>query len=163
MAFIRDKRILNNALAEKYSENTHIDYIKKIELALLYIMKDHIGRANSIETSKLFKKIFVTHFKMFKNGDGVYNPNNHAHWLLWTYTKEAMSKLRKKSYCFIAGAYNHDSYEYEFFVVEDMEDAQCYIDLMNKNIKAMQNAKKRVVTAVKNKWCLKDWGKQYLK
>jgi hypothetical protein len=119
----------------------------KYEIAkqLLLIFRKHIGFDNSITKDELFKKLF----------DKDYNPNDVKDYIRWDFVKKAMHLLRTKTKCFIiTERYEGESYIY---VINEIEEAKVYIDILDNNINKMRLMQKRAQKAIKEKWHKLDW------
>lgn len=115
-----------------------------IALKMMDIFKKHIGRSNSISHAALFRRVF-----------GKTETDSLADELRWEYCKKAMHLLRQRTKCFIGSVRERGTWHY--FVVRDREDAQCYIDILENNIKRMRIMQQRVGKAVREEWHRVDW------
>lgn len=117
----------------------------KISVSLLEIFRKHIGEDKSISKEDLFKKIY--------NMD--YDIRSPSHYMLWEFVKRSMNKVRRESKCFISSKQNGHSTDY--FVVKDQNDADYYVDRLNKTIKKMKYMMNRAQKSVDEKWYRQSW------
>lgn len=119
--------------------------IGNICIAMMQLMRNHIGYNHRISKEALFRKLFKR------------SPNDNLEdWLRWEFTKKAMHMLRQRTKCFVGSAKDEGGYSY--FVVETFDDAQYYIRILENNIKRMRAMQKRAMQAAGEKWSrLPDW------
>lgn len=125
---------LNNIFKKKLKkkEKKEIVILSSRELSdkIRIIMKNYIGRKNTISQSDLFNRLFG-------------NPSNYSDiqvWFLLERLKRAMNWLRRTSYCFVISRRAKGNI-YVYFVVKDYEDADIYVKhltLVKKRITFMQ-------------------------
>lgn len=141
------KRIIEKLYSDEYNLKHKMNMSKLgISKKLLEVMKEHIGKDNAINKSQLFEKLYNIEE----------NENNLNHWFIWDLTKKAMHYVRKTTKCFIAMRRTNGA-QYEFFVVEDRNDAKEYVDVINKNIKQMKSMITRAITAADENWSDMEW------
>ena len=131
------------------NQNVRVRITDKIATQLIVLMKEHIGISNAIDSKDLFHKLFKFS----------YDDNMPSHWMLWEFTKKAMHNLRARSNCFISSARVDvgDSRQYIYFVVKDTQDADIYINTLDKLMKRMEYMQKRCARSVIEKWHKQEW------
>jgi len=136
------KKILDEYNLKHKMEISKIDISQK----LLVVMKNHIGKANAVSRNDLFKKLYNVEE----------DTNNLEHWFIWNQTKKAMHNIRKTTKCFISMRRTSGA-NFEFFVVEDRNDAKEYVDVINKNIHQMKSMIGRAIKAADENWSEQNW------
>jgi hypothetical protein len=137
----------------KYKENENINHkilgtTKGVAEKLITIMKNSISRSNKMNKDEVFRRLFN------KNNDGTISD-----FVRWEFTKRAMSYLRKHSYCYIV--FERIGQEYFYYVVKNYGDEKGYVDMLDKTMKKMNMAKKRVQKAIDEKWYKRHWSIEY--
>lgn len=120
---------------------------QNLALAMLPILESHIGQENAISKAALFKQVFGKK----------YDDTNLADYMRWEFMRKAMHLLRQRSNCFVAGGYNEQSQQYEYFVLKSHEDAMVYNGILNNSIKRMVSMQKRAVKSVEQEWWRQKW------
>jgi len=110
---------------------------EKIEI----IMKKHIGRKNPITQAEMFEKLF----------GNPYSYSDIQIWFLLDRIKRAMNWLRRTSKCFVISMRTKNNV-YCYFVVRDYDDADVYIDYMDKVKKRISFMQERCLKAVKEEF-----------
>ena len=117
---------------------------KNMALKLMDIMKIHIGYNNAIGRAELFSEIFKKK-----------EEQTLADWLRWEFTKKAMHLCRVKTKCFISS--KREGAEWVYFVIATEEDANYYIDNLNKNINRIRAMQQRAMKSAREQWFNDDW------
>jgi hypothetical protein len=120
---------------------------KAIAKLLIEIMREHIGRENSIRRNDLFKKVY---------GLDPYDINELQELALWSILKSALHFLRQRTKCFVTNARTAD-HDIEYFVVKEIEDAICYSDIVQRITRQMKAMEKRAYKAVQEGWYELEW------
>ncbi len=113
--------------------------VMNISFKLLSVFEGHIGQQNEITRSALFRRVY-----RHTMSPGLEDE------IRWDYVKKGMHLLRQRTKCFIVSRYERGALRY--FVVKDVYDARCYIDVLDKNIRRMKVMQKKVMKAVGEKW-----------
>ena len=111
---------------------------------LLEIMTGCIGYDNMISRAKLFQKLF-----------GHKEEDTLKDWLRWEFAKKGMHYCRLYTKCFIGSTRIKDQWVY--FVAKEYSDAMLYCNTLDRNIKAMEDMKKRAIKSVKEGWFNSKW------
>ena len=117
---------------------------KSIAGVLTSIMRTHIGFHEAITRKQLFKKLFKKD-----------EEDTLSDWVRWEFAKKAMHHCRQRTQCFISSKFEDETWKY--FVIKDYDDAQYYIDKLNRNIASMERMKERAWKAAEEQWWRKDW------
>ena len=117
---------------------------KNIALKLMDIMKTHISYDNAITRPEMFRQFFQKE-----------EEETLADWLRWEFIKKAMHLCRVKTKCFISS--KREGHNQVYFVVETEDDANYYIDNLNKNINRIRAMQQRVMKSVREQWHRSDW------
>lgn len=117
---------------------------KNMALKLMEIMKDHIGYGNAIGRAELFSELFKKK-----------EEQTLADWLRWEFTKKAMHLCRVKTKCFISS--KREGADWVYFVVETEDDADYYVDNLNKNINRIRAMQLRAMKSAREQWYKEDW------
>jgi len=128
-------------------EVTIIYGVRPLAKILLEIFKKHIGEENRISRGDLFYKVYnVSMFEI----------NELKAYFMWENIKKATQYCRKYTRCKIipraykASKLSTQASMWYFYVANTSADARIYCDLLSKSQKAMENAKKRLTSAVRN-------------
>lgn len=141
---MKTKQLIRQTLSRIELNNMKLLTTANIGMKLLCIFKNHIGNENSISRGMLFKKVF-----------GREENVSLADELRWDYVKRAMHLCRKQTKCFIGS--NNIAGVWFFFVLKDEQDAQYYIDNLERNIKAMRYAQRMATKSVENQHYKLNW------
>jgi hypothetical protein len=120
--------------------------IQKVVLKLFSIMRQHIGRKNAVERSKLFYLIYGV-----KEDD----LNDLQYIALWDILKRAMHKCRQRTKCFITNQRVKGIYQY--FVIKDTEDANCYANMATRTIKQLNAMTAKAYKSAREEWHQLEW------
>ncbi len=115
-----------------------------IAFEILKIFGKHIGRDNEITRGKLFKRIYAKTEEASLIDE-----------LRWDFIKRAMHLCRLRTKCFIGSRYYRGIWRY--FVVDDMGDAEYYINNLKKSIKRMESMQSKCAESVRKGWSKVDW------
>lgn len=119
--------------------------INELANQMLKIFTKHVGAENAISKEKLFKLIFG-HY---------YQAEDLKDYLLWDFTRRALTLLRTRSNCFVVSR-NMGS-DYFFWVLKEKSDAEYYVNMLDKNVKKIRNMQARAITAYEEKWYKNNW------
>jgi len=105
------------------------------------IMREHIGRKNSLTAGELFKKVYGTII------------NEYKAFFYYCNLQRAMTSLRKHSDCFIVSEKIKGTSQLSYYVVKTYDEADQYCKRVDKKIKGMHKIKEKCIEAVdKQKW-----------
>ena len=125
-------------------ENRKIMTVNNIMYTLAVIMKNHIGKDNSILGEKLFSVVY-----------GHTRKPDYVDDFRWDYIRKAMHRLRQRTKLFIAHV--QDKGKFYYYVPIDEQECQSYITLLDNNIKSMKKMQLKIVRSVNEKWYALDW------
>lgn len=108
---------------------------------MMVLFKKHIGHGKGISRQDLFKTLYGVKYKS----------NSYEHFYKVDLMRKALHHLRVYSTCFVT-SYRDEEGEMRYAVVSNVEEAEHYCDVLNKNIKRMQMMKIRARRSVNEKW-----------
>jgi len=121
--------------------------VRAVAEKLLKLFKKHIGEENRISRMDLFYEVYSV---------SEHEVGELKAWFMWDIVRRACGFCRKYTRCkIISKAYKVSEYSTEggvryYFVASNMMEALVYTDLLAKCQKAMDGAKKRLKSAVRN-------------
>lgn len=135
------QKSLRKKLLEKEKKQIVIISARELSQKILQIMRKYIGRNNLISQTEMFKRLFGS-------------PSNYSDlqiWFMLDRMRKAMNWLRKTSYCFVVTKRTqHNTYSY--FVVRDYNDAEIYVNHLEKVKGRINFMQKRCLKAVEEQF-----------
>lgn len=127
--------------------------VRQVAEKLLQIFKQHIGEGKRISQVDLFYKIY---------GVSKHEINDLKSWFMWDIIRKACHYCRKYTRCKIISKIISKGYKltttdkYEgfryYFVASTVAEAEVYCNTLKKSQLAMERAKKRMRSAIKNNY-----------
>lgn len=122
---------------------------------IMVLFKDHVGHNKGIERNELFKYLYGEKYKKTISVNNV-TIRNYEHLYKADLMRKALHHLRVFSTCFVTSLRN-DSGETEYAVVSNAEEAELYCGRLSKNIKRLNEMKKRARQSVREGWYKKPF------